>query len=89
VNTLQTRKTTFECLFKNILSVNYVENWNCFDTEDKAVNPIVIFETKKWNKLISLCKDFVNKNTDIYNIEVGMIKGFIHKYEAENFKGGK
>jgi len=86
MKSILTRKTTFECLFKNILSVNYAENWNCFDTKDKAVNPLVKFETKKWNKLILLCKDFVNKNTDIYNIEAGMIKGFMYKYESKNYK---
>tara|TARA_R100000908_G_C3613989_1_gene62787 strand:+ start:100 stop:369 length:270 start_codon:yes stop_codon:yes gene_type:complete len=77
------RKTVFECIFKNVLSVNYAQNWNCYDTKDKKVNPLVRFETKKWNKLILLCKNFINKSTDIYDIERGMIKGFIHKYELE------
>ena len=80
---MEIRESSFNSLFKNILSVNFTENWNCYETNDNSKNPLVIFKTKKWNKLIELCKKFINNSNDIYDLEVGSIKEIVHRYKME------
>ena len=41
----------------------------------------MVFKTDNWAKLIKLCKIFVNNSNDIFDIEVGSIKGFIISFE--------
>ena len=80
---IKIRKSTFDVLYKNILTVNYVENWELFETNDKSKNPLVVLNTKKTKKLIKLCKRFVNNSNDIFDLEIGAIKGFIIYLEME------
>lgn len=75
------RKSTFDALYKNILTVNFAENWELLETNNKAKNPLMMFKTDNSAKLIKLCKSFVNNSNDIYDIEVGAIKGFIISFE--------
>ena len=87
---LKIRNSTFEVLFENILR-RFPQNWDCFETNDKAKNPLVVFQVhrkKDWIKLIKLCKAFVNSSNDNFCLKRGSIKGFIHLYEMQ-VKWGK
>ena len=59
---IQIRETAFNNLFKNILSVNYAEDWGSYETNDISKNPLVVFKTKKWNKLLGLIQTWLDKN---------------------------
>ena len=87
------------CLFKHILSVNYVEDWEMkqkdYNTSTytgekhnhKEKNPLLIFKTKKWNKLYNLINSYLDNNEDYYgktsftdfDVECGMIKDVKYK----------
>ena len=56
------RKHGFDNLFKYILSINFAEDWEMCETNDVEINPLVIFKTKKWNKLENLIDIFLNKH---------------------------
>ena len=56
------RKHGFDNLFKYVLSINFAENWEMCETTDIEINPLVIFKTKKWNKLENLIDVFLNKH---------------------------
>ena len=85
------RESNYNCLFKHILSVNYVEDWEIEQRESlyypKEKNPLVIFKTKKWNKLYNLINSYLNNNEDYYgkttfsdfDVECGMIKDVKYK----------
>ena len=83
---IKIRKLTFDSLFKNILSVNYAETWNQYETNDDAINPLVIFETAKWNKLRNILKKFIDNNptnfftdnTSKKDLEIGNLIGLYH-----------
>tara|TARA_Y100000310_G_scaffold136139_1_gene135039 strand:- start:499 stop:792 length:294 start_codon:yes stop_codon:yes gene_type:complete len=83
---IKIRKLTFDSLFKNILSINFAETWNQYKTDDDAVNPLVIFETAKWNKLRNLLKEFIDNNQTNYftdntskkDLEIGNLIGLYH-----------
>tara|TARA_Y100000310_G_scaffold306141_1_gene346988 strand:- start:868 stop:1158 length:291 start_codon:yes stop_codon:yes gene_type:complete len=82
---IKIRKLTFDSLFKNILSVNYAETWNQYNTSEIAVNPLVIFETAKWNKLRNLLKKFIDNNPTNFtdnlskrDLEIGSLVGLYH-----------
>jgi hypothetical protein len=79
--TFEIRKSTFNALYKNVLTVNFPENWELLETNNKTKNPLMVFKTDNWAKLIKLCKIFVNNSNDIFDIEVGSIKGFIISFE--------
>ena len=73
-----------------MISVNYAEDCECFETTDKAKNPLVIFKTKQWLKLLSLIKDFTSKhkqdftaNLTEFDLEVGELIGIQYKIESE------
>ena len=85
---LKIRKSSFDTLYNNVLSINFPETWDCYETNDNSKNPLIVFETKKWNKLIKLCKKFINKPHSIYDLEVGSIKEIIYQYEGKT-KWGK
>ena len=55
-------KSTFDNLFDHILSVNFAETWNMYETDSERINPYVVFETAKWDKLLSLLNIYINKN---------------------------
>ena len=79
---LEIRSSTFKVLFDNILC-QFPHSWDCFYTNDKAKNPIVIFQVKKkknCKKLLKLCKEFVNNSNDNFCLKRGAIKGFIISY---------
>ena len=59
---IQIREISFNNLFENILSVNYTENWGMYETNDKSKNPLVVFKTKKWDKLLDLIQTWLDKN---------------------------
>lgn len=83
---LEIRNSTFEVLFEKILR-RFPHNWDCFETDDQAKNPLVVFEVHKkkdWSKLLKLCKEFVNSSNNTYCLERGAIKGFIYLYEMES-----
>ena len=88
---LYIRKTTFDNLYKNILSINFAETWECLETNDNSVNPLVVFKTKKTNKLHKLIKQFVNKNrkesydenTTKKDLIVGSLIGLMYQIEME------
>ena len=90
MTTIKIRETSFDTLFNRVLSVNYAENWECFDTTDKGKNPLVLFKTKQWVKLLSLIKDFTSKhkqdftaNLTEFDLEVGELIGIQYKIESE------
>ena len=88
---LYIRNTTFDNLFKNILSINFEETWEWLETNDNSVNPLVVFKTKKTNKLHKLIKQFVNKNrkesydenTTKKDLIVGSLIGLMYQIEME------
>ena len=99
---LKIRNSTFEVLFDHVLSLNYVydwgvvgeQDWECHKTDDKAKNPLVIFKTKKWSRLIELCNEYIegsknwsDKQKEDMLDSVGAIKGFIHNYEMKKKYG--
>ena len=60
---IKMRKSAFDNLFKHILSVNFCETWAQYEiSNDTSKNPLVIFETKKWGKLLKLINKFIDKN---------------------------
>ena len=85
------RESNYNCLFKHILSVNYVEDWEIEQRESlyysKEKNPLVIFKTKKWNKLYNLINSYLDNNEDYYgktsftdfDVECRMIKDVKYK----------
>lgn len=84
---IEIRKTTFDSLFKNILSVRFAETWNQYNTNDYSVNPLVVFETAKWDKLLKLLKEFIDSNkTETMlsdnatkrDLEIGSLIGLYH-----------
>ena len=89
MNTIEIRKTTFDSLFKHILSVNFCETWNQYETDDKSPNPLVVFETSQWTELRDKLKDFIDKNrNDSYDdnatefdLEVGGLVGLYHRID--------
>ena len=54
---LKIRKSTFETLFRNVLFEKFCETWSMKQTNDDSINPLVVFKTKKVNKLLKLCKE--------------------------------
>ena len=85
---IKVRESVFNSLFNNVLSVNFDETWDCYETDDNSKNPLVVFKTRKWKKLIKLCKKFINKPHSIFDLDVGSIKEIIYQYQAKN-KGSK
>jgi len=89
MKTIEIRKTTFDSLFKHILSVNFCETWNQYETDDKSPNPLVVFETSQWTELRDKLKDFIDKNrNDSYDdnatefdLEVGGLVGLYHRID--------
>ena len=85
---IKIRKSQFDSLFKDILSKNYAETWNQYETDDDEINPLVIFETAKWNKLRKLLKKFIDNNrpyvkfytdnTSKRDLEIGDLIGLYH-----------
>tara|TARA_R100001530_G_scaffold115781_1_gene82760 strand:- start:219 stop:632 length:414 start_codon:yes stop_codon:yes gene_type:complete len=59
---IKMRKIGFDNLFNYILSVDFTENWEMLETADTSLNPLVIFRTKKWDKLENLIDMFLNKH---------------------------
>ena len=59
---IKIRESAFNNLFKNILSKNYCEDWNCYETNDDSVNPIVHFETNKWKTLFIKIQSWLDSN---------------------------
>ena len=93
MKTIKIRKLCFDSLFKNILSVNYAETWNQYETNDDAINPLVIFETAKWNKLRTLLKKFIDNNPTIFDdntserdLEIGSLVGLYHLIDIRLIK---
>tara|TARA_R100000084_G_C4636745_1_gene141386 strand:- start:369 stop:752 length:384 start_codon:yes stop_codon:yes gene_type:complete len=88
---LEIRNSTFEVLFDHILQYEFPNNWDCFETDDQSINPLVIFKVEyksDWKKLLKLCKSFVKNSNDVFCLERGAIQGFIYLYEM-TVKGGK
>ena len=90
---IKIRKLTFDSLFKNILSVNFAETWNQYETNDGAINPLVIFETAKWNKLRTLLKKFIDNNPTVLDdnaskrdLEIGSLVGLYHLIDIRLIK---
>ena len=89
LKTIEIRKTTFDSLFKHILSVNFCETWNQYETDDKSPNPLVVFETSQWTELRDKLKDFIDKNrndsyddnTTEFDLEVGGLVGLYHRID--------
>tara|TARA_R100000654_G_scaffold68940_1_gene98228 strand:+ start:3689 stop:3988 length:300 start_codon:yes stop_codon:yes gene_type:complete len=82
------RQSTFDSLFKNVLSVNYCHNWKSKTIKDNCLNPLIVFKTKKIKKLLKICNEFVSNFNhlpldDNYPLEVGAIKGFIIQCETK------
>ena len=94
---LKIRKSKFEALFKNVLSVNFCETWSMKQTDDDSINPLVIFKTKKVNQLLKLCKEYVSNYShlpidDSFPLDVGMINCMIIEIEMlkrQKLIGGK
>lgn len=81
--------SVFDDLFENILR-RFPYNWDCFETNDKAEDPFVVFKVqnkKDCKKLIKLCKSFVN-DTNNFWMDRATIRGIIYIYELKT-KGGK
>ena len=86
MKSIKIREKCFNNLFNNILSVNYAEDWEMFETDDKSSNPIVILKTKKWYKLLQLIENWLNKNrtkeftdtTTKQDLIVGSLVGLKH-----------
>ena len=88
---LEIRNSTFEVLFDHILQYEFPNNWDCFETDDQSINPLVIFKVEyksDWKKLLKLCKSFVKNSNDVFCLERGSIQEFIYLYEM-TVKGGK
>lgn len=86
---LQITNSTFKDLFENILR-RFPYNWDCFETNDKSEDPIVVFKVqhkKDWKKLINLCKSFAN-DTNNFWMDRATIRGIINIYELKT-EGGK
>ena len=82
---IKIRKSQFDSLFKDILSKNFAETWNQYETDDDEINPLVIFETAKWNKLRKLLKKFIDNNptklsdnSSERDLEIGSLVGLYH-----------
>ena len=86
---IKMRNESFKNLFSNILSVNFAEDWECVETNDDSVNPLVIFRTRKWRKLHNLVKSFVDtnkrdydNNTSEFDLIVGSLTSIQYKIES-------
>ena len=88
---LEIRNSTFEVLFDHILHYEFPNNWDCFETDDQSINPLVIFKVEyksDWKKLLKLCKSFVKNSNDTFFLEREAIQGFIYLYKM-TVSGGK
>ena len=88
LKTIEIRKTTFDSLFKHILKKGFCETWNQYETDDKSPNPLVVFETSQWTELREQLKDFIDKNSRVFDnlttdedLEIGGLIGLYHRID--------
>ena len=88
LKTIEIRKTTFDSLFKHILKKGFCETWNQYETDDKSPNPLVVFETSQWTELRDKLKDFIDKNSRVFDnlttdedLEIGGLIGLYHRID--------
>ena len=88
MKTIEIRKTTFDSLFKHILKKGFCETWNQYETDDKSVNPLVVFETSQWTELRDKLGNFIDENSRVFDnlttdedLEIGGLIGLYHRID--------
>ena len=57
---IKIRESAFDNLWSYVLNVNFTyKDWEMFGTDDDSLNPLVIFKTRKWDKLVDSIQSFV------------------------------
>ena len=88
---IKIRQSCADNLFDKILKVDFVENWEIIPIKSKDKNPLVIFKTKKWDKLLNLLNIWIDKNyikqfTEISkekDLVLGSLIGLKHHIEMD------
>ena len=91
------RKSTFEVIFKNVLTVCHCKKWEMYETDDKSKNPLITLQISKPKTLFKQIENWINKNRNFEfinasdlsqeHLEIGAMIGFSHLLYSELFLG--